>query len=103
MFWFRHNYRPIRRFQLRDESIPDSSNRLHKSRLLGIVIEDLPNFADRGVDTVVNIHENAFAPYPFGNCFPGYDFATLLDEHKEHLQRDVLELHDPPPAAKLKC
>jgi hypothetical protein len=102
MCWFCHKNRPIRRLQDCNESIPDSSDRLYKSRALGIIIEDLPDFAYGGVDPVVHIHKNALAPYPVGDRFPGYDFAVLLNQHQQDLQRNALELDGPPTAAKLK-
>src|SRR5579862_1600633 len=99
---FCHKNRPIRRLQGCNESVPDSSDRLYKSRALGIVIECLPDFAYSGVDAIVHINKNGLPPYPVGDPFPGYDFAALLNQQQQDLQRDALEFDGPPPATKLK-
>src|SRR5215831_20287223 len=99
---FCHRKWTIWRLQSCNKSVPDSGDRLHKSRALRIVVEDSPNFAYGGIDTVVYIDKNALAPYPVGKRLAGDHFVVLLDEDEQNPQGNALKFHPPPPSAQLQ-
>jgi hypothetical protein len=76
----------------RDEPIPLSCDCLDELWLLGIVLQDLPNFADCTPDAVVSIEKNVLTPNT-GHYFVAMDgFAPVLDEQNQDLQGNTLDL-----------
>jgi hypothetical protein len=76
----------------RNESIASARERLHKARLLGIVLQNPTDFADGAVDAVVGVEKDVFAPDPPGNFFAGDELTFLLDQNEQDLQRNALQL-----------
>ena len=83
------------------EAIASSGDGLNETRLLGIVLQHLPDLADGAVDAVVHIQVGALAPDPLGDLLPGDQLARALGEQQEDLQRDPLELDGPAGAPEL--
>src|SRR5262250_402942 len=73
----------------RNESITLPGNGLHKARLLGVVVEDLADFPDGPVDTVVGIEKNVLAPHPFGDLIAADNLTSLLNEEEQNFQGDA--------------
>jgi hypothetical protein len=65
---------------------------LHIARLLGIVVQYLADFADSAVNAVVGIEKGVLAPDLLGDFFAGDELTFLLDQYKQHLYRNALEL-----------
>src|ERR1019366_807156 len=83
----------------RDKAVSLPGHGLYEPRSLGIVLQGLPDFADRSVDAVVSIEKNVGAPDPFHNLLAGDDAVPLLDQQQKKFRRDALQLeHTTAPA-----
>jgi hypothetical protein len=75
---------------------------VQKARIFRTVFERQPNFANRGVDRIVRIYENVFAPDTFQDFLTGDQLAATLDEQSQQLEGKAFEADDATCAAKLK-
>jgi hypothetical protein len=73
------------------EAITFSGDGLDESRALGIVFQGLPDFPDRGVDAVLGVDEDIFAPEAVANFLAGDDAALLFGEQEEQFHGDAFE------------
>jgi hypothetical protein len=71
---------------LRKEAVAATSNGFHKARTLGGVAEGLTDFADRFVETVVEIHEGVRGPEFLLKLFPSHDLTGVLKHHRQELE-----------------
>ena len=55
-----------------------SHHRLQELRLLRVILQNLADFPDRGVDALLGIQEDLFAPKPFADLFSGDQFPAVL-------------------------
>jgi hypothetical protein len=76
----------------RDKPIPLSGDCLDELRLLGIVLQDLPNFADRTPDAVVSIEKSPPAPNACDNFVARNRVPRMLDKQNQDFQGNTLEL-----------
>ena len=58
----------------------------------GVIVKDLADLPDGGVDAVVGVEKDVFAPDPLHNLIPGHQLATILNKEAEEVGRDALEL-----------
>ena len=76
------------RFLFRDrryESVAPTRERLHITRLQGIVLQYLADFADGSVDAVVGVVKGVSAPDFPSNFFAGDELTFLLDQDEQDL------------------
>src|SRR5713101_8938808 len=76
----------IDNLDLREEAVPAASNGFHKARTLGGVAEGFPDFVDRFVEPVVEIHESVCGPEFFLKFLPSYDLAGVVKQHRQDLE-----------------
>ena len=63
----------------RDKAIALPADGLKKSRLFGVILKNLADFANGGIDCVVGIEEDVLAPQLFHNFVPADQLSTPLD------------------------
>src|SRR5260370_26829873 len=76
----------IGNFDLRKEAVAATSNGFHKTGTLGGVAKGLTDFADRFVESVVEIHKGVRGPEFILKFFASYDLPALLNHHPQHLE-----------------
>src|SRR5580693_3111702 len=76
----------INNLNLGEEAVAATSNGFHKTGTLGGVAEGLADFADRFVETVVEIHEGVRGPELFLKFFTSYDIAGVLKQQGQDLE-----------------
>jgi len=59
--------------------------------VFGIVAQDEPDLADGGVDAVLDIEENVFAPEALGDFFAGNELTLALGEKDEELHGELFD------------
>jgi hypothetical protein len=69
-----------------EETVAATSNGFHKARTLGGVAEGLTDFADRFVETMVEIHESVRGPEFLLKLLPSHDLAGMLKHHRQELE-----------------
>jgi hypothetical protein len=60
--------------------------------LLRVIFERLSNFPDGGVDAVVCVKEDILAPDPFYDLLPRDQLTSLLDQQKQQVHWNPLQL-----------
>src|SRR5713101_4089338 len=75
-----------------DKTITFSGDGLYETWSFGVVLEDLTDLANRAIDAVVRIKEDALAPDPIDDLVPGDELAPLLHQQEQKLHRDAFEL-----------
>ncbi|HXL22012.1 MAG TPA: hypothetical protein VOA78_06080 [Candidatus Dormibacteraeota bacterium] len=78
-------------FNLRKEAVPATCDRFHKTRTVGGIAESVADFVDRFVEPVIEIHERVCRPEFLLEFLAGYDFAGVLKERRQHLERLFLK------------
>ena len=58
----------------------------------GVIVKHLANLPDGGVDTVVGVEKDVFAPDPLHNLISGHQLATVLDKEAKKVGRNAFEL-----------
>jgi hypothetical protein len=84
------------------EAIAFADDRLQKLRLYRIIVKRHANFADRGIDALLDVDENIFAPQNVGNLFACDQLALVVDEQHEQLQRKAFHPEGVAVAGELK-
>ena len=54
------------------------------------------NFPDCGVNALVNVHENVFAPERAGDLLAGYELSFVFDQEHQQLKRQSLKANGLP-------
>ena len=72
-------------------------------RLASVVAEGAANFADRGVDALVNVDENILAPERRGDLLAGYELPFIFDQKHQELERKAFEAQRLALAEELKA
>ena len=75
-----------------DKPVSPASHCLDKSRLFGVILEHLTDFADGCIDAVVGVEEDIFAPNLFDNLVPADELSVLRDQQQKKLHGDMLQL-----------
>ena len=78
-------------FQLTDESISPTRQRLDKARTLGRVTQHFPNLVNGGIQVVVDV-DKGVRPEPFLQFVPGHYLAGMLQQNAKNLKRLAAEL-----------
>lgn len=73
------------------EAVTFSHYSLYKARLLRIVSQRDTNFANGGIDAVIDINENVCAPEPPRNFLTANQFSLFLKQEDEELHRALFE------------
>ena len=73
-------------FDIREEAVSPPSNGFNKAGTLRRVAESLTDFADRFVETVVEIHEGVRGPEFLLKLFPSHDLTGVLKHHRQELE-----------------
>jgi hypothetical protein len=76
----------VGRFYFREESVTATRNRFYKTWTFCGVAEGLADFADRFVESVVEIDESVFGPEFFLKFLASYDLAGVLKQHSQCLE-----------------
>jgi hypothetical protein len=76
----------IDNFNLGEEAVAATSNGFHKAGTLDGVAERLADFADRFVETVVEIHESIRGPELFLEFLTSYDITGALKQQGQDLE-----------------
>jgi len=63
-----------------DEPVSFALHRLHKTRLVGIVLQRLPDLANRCIDPVFGIYKNVIAPETLNDLLPRDQVAVLFQQ-----------------------
>jgi len=63
-----------------DEPVSFARHRLHKTRLVGIVLQRLPDLANRCIDPVFGIYKNIIAPETLNDLLPRDQVAVLFQQ-----------------------
>src|SRR5207302_6174240 len=75
--------------------------RLDEPRRVGIILQSLPNLADRRVDAVIGIEENIFAPDPAHYLVTLNNLPCPFDQQQKHGGRNTFKLEDTTASAQL--
>ena len=67
------------------KTISSADDRLNKTRLLGVILKDQPNPPNHGIDAIVDVEEDAFAPDPLRDPLPAHQLAGLLQQEEQKL------------------
>ena len=59
--------------------------------MLGIILEHLADLADGGIDTVVGVEEDIFAPDLLDDLIPADELSVLRDQQQKQLHGNVFE------------
>jgi hypothetical protein len=89
--------------RLHDEAIAEAGDGLDEARVIGVVVEGVADLADRAVDAVVGVGEDALAPDLLHDLLAAHQLAGLLREKQQDLHRDALEPQRAAGAAQLPC
>ena len=73
------------------EPISSADHGFYKTRLLRVISQRRPDFADGGIDAMVNIEEDILAPEPLGDFLAGYQLATAFEQQEEQLHGEFLQ------------
>src|SRR5262249_31440646 len=76
----------------RYEAISLSGNCLYELWPLGIVFQRLPKFANRAIDAVVGVKEDAIAPDSLDDLFAADEPVSALDQEEQHFHGDAFQL-----------
>jgi hypothetical protein len=76
----------IDNLNLGEEAVAATSNGFHKAGTLGGIAEGLADFADRFVETVVEINESVRGPKLFLEFLTSYDIAGVLKQQGQDLE-----------------
>jgi hypothetical protein len=66
-----------------DKPVSPTGQRLDETRLLRVILEYLANLADGGIDAVVGVEEDIFAPDLFDNLVPADELPALRDQQEK--------------------
>ena len=77
-----------------DEAVATASDGVEEAGLLGIVAENLADFADGGIDAVFGVDEDFIAPEAFSNFCASDDVAFASGEQDEQLHGLALKFED---------
>jgi hypothetical protein len=83
------------RLQRANEPVAAARQRFHKTRIVGIVAERLPEPLHGGIEAVLEIDERAIRPEPPLQLVTGHDVARPLEHHAEDFEWLLLQ---PDPA-----
>src|SRR5216683_636768 len=61
----------------------------------------MPELADRGVDAVIGVDEDAPAPDALEDLLARHELAATLDQQEKQIERDAFEMYDAPRMAEL--
>jgi|SRR5580700_10898764 hypothetical protein len=75
-----------------DEAVAATVERLDVARVFRVVVQGLPEFLDGAVEAKVEVDEGVFRPKFFLEFVAGDDQARALEQHREDLERLLLEL-----------
>src|ERR1700677_3961445 len=75
----------------RDETVSLPRDRLYEARLFGIILQDLPDLANRSVYAVVGVEEDILAPDPLDDVLPADDLSVTLNQDRQNLGRNAFE------------
>ena len=75
-----------------DKPVSHPSDRMHESRLLGIVLQHLSQLAHGRVDAVIRVQEHILAPDPFHDLIPRYQLSPALHQQKQQFHWDAGQL-----------
>jgi hypothetical protein len=76
----------VGRFYFRKEAVTATRNRFYKPWTLCGVAEGFADFADRFVESVVEIDESVLGPEFFLKFLASYDLAGVLKQHGQYLE-----------------
>ena len=85
-----------------DESIALARQRLDELRMVGRITQRLAQVIHRLVQAVIEIHERAGGPQPARQFFTRDQFARLLEERQQQLQRLVAQRRSPSGVASVR-
>src|SRR4029077_13396982 len=85
----------------RNETVSPAHYGLHESRLFGIVVKDLADLANRAIDAVVRIEENALTPNPLDDQLPADELPPMFHQEEQQFRRNALQLEQAAAAAQL--
>jgi hypothetical protein len=74
---------------------------LHKTGLLRVVLENVTDLPDGGVDAVIGVEEHTRAPDSLDDLATGDDLPTLLDQQQQKFRGNPLQLQPPARASQL--
>ncbi len=92
------NYGQYRSCDLTDESVSAPVQRLDKSWIFRRVAERLTNLVNGGIQVVIDIHKGV-GPEALLQLLAGDDFAVLLEQNDEYLERLAAQLQLDPAFA----
>src|SRR6266436_1499377 len=81
----------IGNFDLREKTVAATGHGLHKARTIGGVAEGLPDFVNRFVEPVVEIHKSVCGPEFFLKFLASYDLAGVFKQRRQDLEGLFLE------------
>jgi hypothetical protein len=81
----RWEFRPANRgcidsFDLREEAVAATRNGFHKAGTFGRIAEDIADFVDRFIKSVIEIHKRVCGPEFFLKFLATHDFAGALKQ-----------------------
>src|SRR4029077_9307247 len=79
------------RFYFREEAVTATRNRFYKAWTFCGVAEGLADFADRFVESVVEIDKSVLGPEFFLEFLASHDVAGVLQQHNQCLERLFLK------------
>ena len=88
---------------LGDEAIAFAGHGLDEAGMVGIVFQSLANFADGGIDAVLGVDEDFFAPEAVDDFLAGNDVAVFFREQEEQFHGDAFEFQDAAVAPQLEA
>jgi len=85
------------------EAIAPTYDGLEVVGFVGIVAEGSADFADSGVDSLLDVDEDIFGPEFGGDLFAGHELAALFDEEHQELQGQAFEADGRAAAVELEA
>ena len=79
----------------RHEPVPAAVERFDESWALGVVSNSRPEPFDRGVESVLEVHEGAVRPQPQPQIIACNHFPWLTQQHDQHFERLILQADSP--------
>src|SRR5215472_2253623 len=79
------------RIHLRNELIPSARYRLHKAWYACIISEGLAQFCSQDVESLVRLNKSFVSPEPVAQNLLGNQFTWVLQQNKQHFERQVLD------------
>jgi hypothetical protein len=85
-----------------NEFVPTTADRGYEARAFGVVIEGLTQFADGGIQAVIEVDKGVRRPEAFTELLAADHLARAFKKNVKNFKRAVLELNSSPVLAEFR-